>query len=272
MGMDSPRPRSLFYSLFLLAFIVTGCALAPGEDVAGGEDFDTDNDPLEPLNRVVFDVNLVIDGVLVRPMAELYLIVVPQVGRDMVRDFLENLETPVILANDALQWEWQRAGITTTRFVINSTLGIGGLFDVAEGMGYPRHEEDFGQTLAVYGSGEGWFLMLPLLGPSTARDAIGLGVDYFLDPLNYLQDPHGVVISRGRTVAHGVDLRSRNIKTLDTIERTSIDFYATVRSLYRQRRNDQIRNGALPALPAAPGLGAKIREYDGEKTAAAEAY
>ena len=253
--MDSLRPRALFSSLFLFAFIATGCAPAPGVDLEDDEAFDVVNDPLEPLNRSVFAVNLVIDGVLVRPVAQLYLIVVPRAVRDMVRNFLENLETPVILANDALQLEWERARITTTRFVINSTIGIGGFFDVAEDMGYERHEEDFGQTLAVYGSGEGWYLMLPLLGPSTARDAIGLGVDYFLDPLNYLEDPDGTVIFVGRTVASGVDLRSRNLETFDEIERSSIDFYATVRSLYRQRRNDLIRNGALPPALLTPVLG-----------------
>jgi phospholipid-binding lipoprotein MlaA len=136
-----------------------------------GED---DNDPLEGLNRGIFEFNRVVDGVLIKPAAQIYRGVLPQQAQDSVRSFLRNLRSPVILANDVLQGDMDRAGSTIGRFLVNTTLGIGGLFDVASELGMPFHDEDFGQTLAVWGVGEGPYLVLPLLGPSNPRDAVGL--------------------------------------------------------------------------------------------------
>ncbi|MFM9864848.1 MAG: VacJ family lipoprotein [Micropepsaceae bacterium] len=218
------------------------------------------NDPLEGSNRFFFEVNQVLDDVLLRPVAIGYRAVVPDFARDGVRNFMNNLNSPVIFANDLFQGEGDRAGDTLLRFGINSTIGIGGLFDIAKELGHPYHDEDFGQTLAVWGVGEGPYFYFPLMGPSTARDFTGFVVDRGLDPLTYVNwgDDGWEYAPVGRTVLNVIDLRSRNIETLDDIERSSVDYYASIRSLYRQSRADSIRNGApsqdLPDFESGGGI------------------
>ena len=210
------------------------------------------NDPFEGTNRFFFDVNQVLDDVLLRPVAIAYRWVTPDFARDGVRNFMNNLNSPVIFANDLLQGEGDRAGDTLLRFGINSTIGIGGLFDIAKELGHPYHDEDFGQTLAVWGVDEGPYFYFPLMGPSTARDFTGFVVDRGFDPLTYVNwgDDDLEYVPIARTVLNVIDLRSRNIETLDDIERSSVDYYASIRSLYRQSRADAIRNGApSPDLP-----------------------
>ena len=146
--------------------------------------------------------------------------------------------------NDILQGEIGRAGDTVARFVINSTVGIFGLVDVAENLGFEQHNEDFGQTLAVWGFGEGPYLMLPILGPSNPRDAIGRVVDFFVDPINWWVAPDDNRIPIIRTAVSAIDLRDRLWENLEEIDKNSIDPYASYRSMYRQRRNDEIRNGS----------------------------
>ena len=233
---------------------LAACATPP-EGPGASAEFAETNDPFEPLNRAVFDFNFAVDRVLLRPVAIAYRDVIPKPGRDGVRNFLDNLETPVVLANDVLQGSADRAGTTVGRFAINSTIGIAGLLDVAQGFGLKGHDEDFGQTLGVWGFPEGPYLVLPLLGPSPPRDSLGLVVDYFIDPLTYVFDNNDVEwLSFVRYGVRAVDSRSRNIAALDEIERSSIDFYATIRSLYRQRRADEIRNGEPSALVPVPEI------------------
>ncbi|NIA68673.1 VacJ family lipoprotein [Pelagibius litoralis] len=203
-----------------------------------------DNDPLEVPNRMFFAFNEALDFAVIRPIAVTYRFIVPTGVRNSVRNFLRNLRSPVVFANDLLQGELERAETTAARFFINSTIGLLGLFDIAADSGYPYHSEDFGQTLGTYGSGEGIYLVLPIFGPSSLRDAGGLVVDTLMDPLTYIA-PDGVGIARG--VATGVDLRSRTIDELDELKRDSLDFYARIRSLYRQNRESEINNGAPPA-------------------------
>lgn len=219
-----------------------------------------ENDPFESSNRFFFNVNQALDEVLLRPVAVAYREVLPEFARDGVRNFLNNLNTPVIFANDLLQGEGDRAGTTMVRFGINTTIGIGGLFDVASDLGYPYHDEDFGQTLAVWGVEDGPYFYFFVLGPSSARDFTGFVVDRGLDPLTYVgwgDDYEWVPITRA--VVNVIDLRSRNIETLDEIERTSVDYYASIRSLYRQSRADAIRNGRpstdLPDFESGVGGG-----------------
>ena len=146
-----------------------------------------DDDPLEPMNRVFFEFNRIMDGLLLEPLARIYRGVTPQFFRDAVTNFLDNLNTPVVLANDILQGEPYRAERTLGRFILNTIMGVGGLVDVGGLLGMPeRHSEDFGQTLAVYGVGSGPYLMLPLLGPSNVRDTVGQVVDLAFDPLTIL--------------------------------------------------------------------------------------
>jgi phospholipid-binding lipoprotein MlaA len=218
------------------------------------------NDPFEGSNRFFFEVNQVLDDLLLRPVAVAYRAVLPEFARDGVRNFMNNLNSPVIFANDLLQGEGDRAGETLIRFGVNTTAGIGGLIDVAKDIGYPYHDEDFGQTLAVWGVNDGPYFYFPLMGPSSARDFTGFVVDRGFDPLTYVNwgDDELEYVPIARTVLNVIDLRSRNIETLDEIERSSVDYYASIRSLYRQSRADAIRNGApssdLPDFESGGGI------------------
>ena len=224
--------------------MMSGCATAPENDPEALAAYKQTNDPLEPMNRYFFEVNYALDEIVLKPVAGWYYVALPNPAQDSVRNFLRNLSTPVILANDVFQGETDRAGTTLMRFLVNSTFGIAGLFDVASEMGFPYHDEDFGQTMAVHGVDEGPYLVLPILGPSNPRDATGRVVDIFLDPLTYITVRSGIGdLPYARSGVTAVDTRARNLKTLDEIREGSLDYYATIRSLYRQQRNDAIRNG-----------------------------
>jgi phospholipid-binding lipoprotein MlaA len=205
-----------------------------------------EKDPLEPLNRAFFEFNRVLDGMFLEPFARIYRYVTPQFLRDAVRNFLDNLDTPVVLANDILQGEPYRAEKTIGRFMLNTIMGLGGLIDVGGLLGMPeRHKEDFGQTLAVYGVGEGPYLVLPLLGPTNPRDTFGFVVDFAFDPMTYVA-PTDIALAR-----FGTDLlsfREQNIEAFEEVKRSSIDLYAATRTLARQLRASEIRNGAPPPL------------------------
>jgi phospholipid-binding lipoprotein MlaA len=228
-----------------LCLLTAACATKPDPaDEAAVEAYNEANDPYEPMNRYFFEVNQFLDEILLKPFAGWYHLAMPDPAEDGVRNFLRNLKSPVYLANDLFQGELGRAGTTAARFVINSTIGIGGLIDVASMMDLKHHEEDFGQTLAVWGSSEGPYLHLPILGPSNPRDATGRLVDYALDPLTWVGYVYDVsYINTARAGLETIDTRARNLEAIDELKKGSVDFYATVRSLYRQRRNDLIING-----------------------------
>jgi phospholipid-binding lipoprotein MlaA len=233
----------------LAAAVIAAGVLSFGAPLAhaGGEDGVTDdiNDPLEPLNRGVFAMNRTLDEMLFKPLARLYIAVVPEKGRVAVGNIVTNLGAPVVLVNDLLQGDMDRAGATLGRFMVNTTIGFGGMNDVAADMGVPRHSEDFGQTIGSYGGSTGPFLMLPLLGPSNFRDGIGTVVDGFLDPV-------GTTLKRGQTVTRfaveGLDKRANFLDVSEAIEKTSLDYYASIRSVYLQNRAYEIRNGAPAPL------------------------
>lgn len=227
--------------LALAALIAAPAQPAHAQDAA--VETDPENDPLEPMNRYFFELNRFFDTILLKPVATWYDGVVPEPGRDGVRNFLDNLRSPVILANDVLQGEWDRAGTTIGRFGINTTVGVLGLFDPATSWGLPKHSEDFGQTLALYGTPEGPYIFLPVLGPAPPRDLTGFVVDQFFDPLTYIYWDRAKTVPVTRFVVNGIDQRARSLDTLDQIERTSVDHYATVRNLYRQIRKNEIANG-----------------------------
>jgi phospholipid-binding lipoprotein MlaA len=229
-----------------VAGLLAGCANGP-EPEAEPENgallgYEEPNDPLEVPNRFIFALNETLDTFILKPAAVTYRFWVPGELRDVVRNFTRNLASPVILANDLMQGEWQRAEATLARFLVNSatTAGLGDVVDER----HPYHDEDFGQTLAVYGVDDGFYLMLPVLGPSTARDAVGRGVDVFLDPLTYVNG--ATAFSIGTTVAQGIDLRARNIERIENVKADSVDFYARLRSLYYQRRQAAIDNADAP--------------------------
>jgi phospholipid-binding lipoprotein MlaA len=209
------------------------------------------NDPFEPLNRQVFDFNHSLDNRVALPVATFYHSVAPAPVREHLHDFLTNLHLPVTFANDVLQGHLSRSGEAIGRFAVNSTLGGAGIFDVATGWGMPYHEEDFGQTLGYYGVGEGPYLVLPLAGPAVPRDIAGSVVDGYINPLGYIQWRHkNYYWSWPLRVLSFVDARSQSVEALREIQRSSIDLYATTRSLYRQSRNAEIRNG----VPDVAGL------------------
>ena len=221
-----------------------GCATPPVGDPDAMAEYEAANDPLEPLNRSVFEFNLFLDQLIVRPLSEGYVWLFPVEFRDSLHNMLSNADEPVNFANALLQGEGRRAGTALTRLIINTTLGVGGMIDVASDLGFERIEEDFGQTLAVWEIGDGAYVMLPILGPATIRDGVGRGVDIFLNPMTYIiNDIDNDYVLPSILAATAIDLRSQNLATLDEIERTSVDLYAAIRSLYRQRREDLINNG-----------------------------
>jgi len=228
-----------------LVLLLSGCANV--DDPSGA------NDPYESFNRQVFDFNRQVDHAVIKPVAEAYVAVVPEPARNGIHNFLTNLDLPITFANDVLQGEITRSSETVGRFAVNTTAGVGGIFDVATTMGIPYHSEDFGQTLAVWGLQEGPYLVLPIIGPDPPRDVVGQVVDIAFDPMTYASFRHKFWYSAGRAVLGGIDLRARNLDSLASIERSSIDFYASVRSLYRQNRNNEIRNGA-PDVTNLPNL------------------
>ncbi|MGB0683847.1 MAG: MlaA family lipoprotein [Magnetovibrionaceae bacterium] len=233
--------------------------------VAQADDMDDENDPLETINRFMFKVNEVFEVWFIRPASTMWEAFVPPPVRTASVNFIDNLKSPVTLANDLLQGEWERAQTTVYRFGINSTLGIGGLFDEAADRGYEKHSEDFGQTMASWGVGEGFYLVLPLLGPSNPRDAIGqYGVDPFLDPIGmWNKNANRDYYNWAGRVVGGVDAYTGVRDDLDTVRKTSVDFYAAVRSLYRQRRQSEINNGEGVDLPPIPDLSDLDLDYDG---------
>ena len=256
MNRHSPRSRLGLAATLALGLALTACAARP--DPANREavaEFEQTNDPLEPLNRAMFVVNDGLDTLLLRPAAEAYRIFIPPEVRTGVRNVLGNLRSPVILLNDVLQGETQRAGTTLGRFVLNTTLGVGGVFDVATGFGLPGHGEDFGQTLAVWGAAEGPYLFLPILGPSNPRDLIGTGVDAVSSPFAWISGDQWLdTLTAARIGLQAIDTRDGLIEPLDALRQGSLDPYAALRSAYRQRRAAEIRNPEVSS-PAARGTG-----------------
>lgn len=198
------------------------------------------NDPLEPLNRLVFAVNDLVDFVIVHPVAEMYRAIVPQPARNGVTNFLDNIFATVVFLNHVLQGEPERATVTVFRLITNSTIGLFGMLDAATELGYPRYDTDFNQTLLTWGVDTGPYLVLPLIGPSSFRGTVGYIGDYFADPLNlYLTNRHHHKKRYWLTIRYGVDMvshREKLIETLDNLSKTSLDKYVTMRSIYFQRQ------------------------------------
>lgn len=228
-----------------LALVLGACSTPSAESLA-------QNDPWEKTNRDIFEFNLAMDRAILRPVARGYRDVVPEFAREGVHNFLTNLNSPVILANDVLQLD-RKAGNTLGRILINTTVGVGGLIDVASKMGIPYHENDFGITFGKAGAAEGSYLMLPFAGPRPPRDLIGTGVDIALDPFTWLIFPGDNTLMIVRSGMGILDSRTSQLDAVKTIERSSIDFYATTRNLYRQSRNAKINEGN-PGTDDLPNL------------------
>ncbi len=196
-------------------------------------------DPFESFNRAIFALNQFLDMICIEPLSRMYRDLVPDFARERIGYTLRNLSEPVVFANNLLQGDLEGARVTLGRFVVNSTLGVGGLFDVSTDAGLPYKKEDFGLTLACWGVEAGPYLMLPILGPSTARDAWGRAGDYAMDPINWWayhrkREAYGYT----RTGVQILDAKTDNLDLMDELKSNSIDFYATIRAWYMERRKD----------------------------------
>ena len=239
-----------FITVFLLAILLTFNVSADtdGENSLSKKNPSEVKDCFETVNRATFKFNQALDGVIFEPVAKAYR-VLPSPVRTGTSNVLSNLSNLVTIPNNILQGDFKKAGENTGRFVVNSTLGILGIFDVAQAMGFKEYEkEDYGQTLGTMGVGEGCYLVLPILGPSTVRDTVGsvanlMGGDawYNVTVKNDTQhfEERDYYISRAGS---GVDFRAKNIESFDNLEKNSMDFYASVRSLYLQDRQRKISN------------------------------
>jgi phospholipid-binding lipoprotein MlaA len=234
-------------SALALSLMLGACSTPSPESLA-------QNDPWEKTNRDVFDFDVRLDHAVARPVAEGYRDAVPEAVRDGIHNAITNLNSPVTLANDVLQGDGDKAANTFGRIIINSTVGVGGLVDIASKIGIPGHENDFGITLGKNDIAEGSYLVLPFAGPLPPRDLLGTGVDIAFDPLTYARF-HGsetwMVVRFGIGV---LDTVSSQQDAVDSIERSSIDFYATTRNLYRQNRNAKINDGKAGATDNLPNL------------------
>ena len=212
------------------------------------DDFDTSKfedeiyDPIEPVNRAIFNFNNVADKVILEPVAKGYK-KLPSPLQSGISNFLSNLRAPLVVVNQLLQGQGENAIESTGRFLVNSTVGVFGIFDVADNMGLEEKEEDFGQTLAKWGVGDGFYIVLPLFGPSNVRDTTGMIMTMITDPINAYAVSEGEAwIVPMRTAANAVDQRSKIIDEVNALRDNSVDYYAAVRSSYYQNRKAAINN------------------------------
>ena len=214
--------------------LLSGCATLQSSE--------EDRDPLEGINRAIYGFNENVDKAVIKPLATGYRDAVPEFIRTGVANFFGNLAYPIVIVNDMLQGKVTQGLDDTSRFITNSTFGLLGFLDVATPAGMPAHNEDFGQTLGVWGFGEGIYIVLPLLGPSNVRDAVGLAADYQADILGYHDDISQRNVARAVKV---VDARARLLSAgLVFDEAAAFDPYGFAREAYRQRRANLIRDSS----------------------------
>ena len=228
-----------------LALTAAGCA-SPPKDPAKLAEYKQRNDPFEKFNRRMHRNNVWFGHNIGRPVTRIYKKHVPLFVRNRIRVFADHMGEPITFMNDVLQGEQERAAETAVRFFVNSVAGFGGLFDVAAMYGLKRHSEDFGQTLAVWGVGPGPYLVLPILGPTSTRHLVGRVVDSIAEPLNWVGKPTIARVFFGTSGPLGqIDFYARNVETIKAIEKNSLDYYAALRSYYRQNRKSAIANGKI---------------------------
>jgi phospholipid-binding lipoprotein MlaA len=226
--------------IVLIGLGLGGCA-SPPTDPDDRADFEAKNDPAESTNRAVFDANMAFDRSLLKPVALAYQDNVPTPAQTGLRNAFSNLGEPVVAFNDLLQANPKRAWDAVLRFLLNSTLGMGGLLDPAGDFGIKHRDADYGETLALWGIGEGPYVELPLFGPSNVRDSVGLVLTFASDPLTLAVGPP-VIFSLARGADVALDTRARQNEALEDLQKNSFDYYATLRSAYRQRRDSLIQD------------------------------
>ena len=249
----------LVFGLMLVLSPAVSAANDVPVNLAAAKPADADddvNDPLESVNRAIFSFNEVVQDAVLRPVGHAYNDNVPANMRLGIGNFLTNLSSPISFVNSILQGDINEAMHLLVRMFVNTTIGIGGIVDVvSEVDGEPR-EEDFGQTLGVWGVGEGFYLVLPIFGPSNPRDVVGkFLVDPYFNPFGlWVSNSNRDEVDISETVVDGVNEYAGVVDELDQIKKTSVDYYAAIRSLYRQKRKSEISNGDNLDLPPIPNL------------------
>ncbi|HCK84380.1 MAG TPA: VacJ family lipoprotein [Hyphomonadaceae bacterium] len=247
------------YFLTALGLAAAGI-LSPGTALAQEEIV---SDPWEGANRNLYAVHDAIDEAVLEPVARGYRAITPRIFRIGLSNVLRNLRAPVTFANDVLQGESERAGVTAARFGLNTTLGLGGLMDPATDLGFELHDEDFGQTLGAWGVEAGPYVFVPLMGPTTVRDAAGRIVDIAFDPLSWADIENADAVRGVRTGAAAVSSRESLIESVEDLRENSFDPYVSVRTTYTLLRQSAVRNseervedlpdfGDMPGMPDMP--------------------
>lgn len=226
---------SLGAGLIAALMLLSGCATTSQNNGV--------NDPLEGYNRAMYAFNKTVDKAIIKPVAKGYDTVVPEPVSWGVSNFFSNLNEITVILNDLLQLKFGQAFKDTGRFMLNTTVGVAGIFDVASMAGYEKNNEDFGQTLGVWGAEPGAYIVLPIFGPRTVRDTFGLVGDYFTDPVTYVEGPGARNAFRGTRL---VDTRANLLKTEKVLDEAAIDEYIYVRDAYLQRRQYLVHDGNPP--------------------------
>ncbi len=253
----SPTMNRRYISLLITAVFITGCAGAHNP-----------TDPLEPLNRKIYKFNTTIDKAVVKPVAQGYSTYMPSIGKIMVSNFFSNLNDVVVTSNDLLQFKLVQAASDGMRFLVNSTVGVFGLIDVASMGSLKKHNEDFGQTLGKWGVGSGSYIVLPILGPSSVRDGIGRYMDTFPDPLSQITDMQ----TRNQVyLAEGINRRAELLNQEKVLDDAMLDPYEFIRDAYllgrlskvydgnppRARYDEEMDNGDIPATEVSSPVAAQ---------------
>lgn len=235
----------------LLLTVLTGCA-THGDS----------RDPWEPFNRGMFTFNDTLDTYMMKPIAEGYQWITPDFVDQGVTNFFHNLTDISVTANDLFQFKFKQGGQDAARLLINTTVGVGGLIDVASEIGLDKHHEDFGQTLAVWGVPYGPYLVLPFLGPSSPRDAAGTVADGFMNPISYTPlFPVRIGLYSLKTI----DLRADNLSASEILDEAALDRYAFIRNAYFQRREFLIYDGEPPLGDEFEEFEKELEEEEGEE-------
>ena len=263
--------KSLGFAVAALTVLLGGCA-------TNGDP----RDPFEPVNRGIYTFNDTVDKAVTKPIAQGYKAVLPSPVRTGVSNFFSNIDDIFVTANNLLQFKFHDAASDFTRLLANSTLGIGGLFDVASGFGLPKHNEDLGQTFGVWGIGDGPFLMVPLLGPSNVRDAIGSAVQTYADPIWNLNN---VAVRNSLAGLRVVNSRANLLSAEKVLDEAALDPYTFLRDSYIQQRRSLVYDGnppreklsdfddgasspklaAISEVPAAAPVSAEVQKNKEEK-------
>ena len=240
--------KNIIFVTFFLFFSLESIATESDKVNTDSDDFETGNyedeiyDPLEPINRAIFSFNNAADKIILEPVAKGYK-KLPTPLQSGISNFLNNLKMPLVVVNQLLQGQGKNAAESSGRFIVNTTAGLFGLIDVADKIGLEKKQEDFGQTLASWGVGDGFYIVLPIFGPSNIRDTTGMILTYVTDPINAYAVREGEAwILPVRTATNAIDQRSRIIDEVNALRNNSLDYYAAVRSSYYQNRKAAILN------------------------------